>query len=137
MIASEFGFWGQHVRSDQSTLVSTVPAPHVCAAIQVEADIEAAKKGEFPPIEDLWNNIYADGLGAKLRPIEISKPKIQLWNSVLHSPEAAALSTLVGSWSLYVCLGVYVSWCVCVLWVASEKVDVFMYCSLQRTYHGV
>ena len=45
---------------------------------QVEAEIEAAKKSEFPPIEDLWNNIYADGLGAKLRPIEISKPKIQL-----------------------------------------------------------
>jgi hypothetical protein len=46
--------------------------------LQVEADIEAAKKSEFPPIEDLWNNIYKDGLGAKLRPIEISKPKIQL-----------------------------------------------------------
>ena len=46
--------------------------------LQVEAEIEAAKKSEFPPIEDLWNNIYADGLGAKLRPIEISKPKIQL-----------------------------------------------------------
>lgn len=49
-----------------------------CYVPQVEADIEAAKKSEFPPIEDLWNNIYADGLGAKLRPIEISKPKIQL-----------------------------------------------------------
>lgn len=46
--------------------------------LQVEAEIEAAKKSEFPPIEDLWNNIYVDGLGAKLRPIEISKPKIQL-----------------------------------------------------------
>ena len=45
---------------------------------QVEAEIEAAKKSDFPPIEDLWNNIYVDGLGAKLRPIEISKPKIQL-----------------------------------------------------------
>lgn len=45
---------------------------------EVEAEIEEAKKSEFPPIEDLWNNIYADGLGAKLRPIEISKPKIQL-----------------------------------------------------------
>ena len=46
--------------------------------LQVEADIVAAKKSDFPPIEDLWNNIYKDGLGAKLRPIEISKPKIQL-----------------------------------------------------------
>ena len=46
--------------------------------LQVEAQIEAAKKSDFPPIEDLWNNIYVDGLGAKLRPIEISKPKIQL-----------------------------------------------------------
>ena len=46
--------------------------------LQVEAEIEAAKKSDFPPIEDLWNNIYVDGLGAKLRPIEISKPKIQL-----------------------------------------------------------
>ena len=46
--------------------------------VQVEAEIEAAKNSEFPPIEDLWNNIYEDGLGAKLRPIEIGKPKIQL-----------------------------------------------------------
>ena len=46
--------------------------------VQVEAEITEAKKGEEPPIEDLWNNIYADGLGAQLRPIEIGKPKIQL-----------------------------------------------------------
>lgn len=46
--------------------------------VQVEAEIAEAKKSPEPPIEDLWNNIYADGLGAQLRPIEIGKPKIQL-----------------------------------------------------------
>ena len=50
----------------------------VVIVVQVEAEIEEAKKSDFPPIEDLWNNIYEDGLGAKLRPIEIGKPKIQL-----------------------------------------------------------
>ena len=45
---------------------------------QVQADIEDAKKSPEPPIQDLWNNIYQDGLGAKFRNIESSKPKIQL-----------------------------------------------------------
>lgn len=45
---------------------------------QVQSDVEAAKQCEEPPIQDLWNNIYLDGLGAKFRNIESSKPKIQL-----------------------------------------------------------
>ena len=45
---------------------------------QVNADVEEAKKSPFPPEEDFYNNIYVDGLGAKLRPIEVGMDKIQL-----------------------------------------------------------
>ena len=46
--------------------------------VQIEAELKEARESPEPPIEDLWNNIYVDGLAAKLRPIEIGKPKIQL-----------------------------------------------------------
>ena len=45
---------------------------------QVQEDIEAAKKSEYPPIQDLWNNIYQNPLGIKLRNIDTTKDKIQL-----------------------------------------------------------
>lgn len=45
---------------------------------EVEGYVEEVKGDEEPPIEDLWNNIYVSGLGAKLQPIEKSLPKIQL-----------------------------------------------------------
>ena len=44
----------------------------------MEALVVDVKGDEEPPIEDLWNNIYIDGLSAKLQPIEKSLPKIQL-----------------------------------------------------------
>ncbi|CAK0786806.1 hypothetical protein CVIRNUC_010020 [Coccomyxa viridis] len=44
----------------------------------VQRQIDEAKEGKQPPIEDLWNNIYVDPLGAKMRPMEIGLPKIQL-----------------------------------------------------------
>jgi pyruvate dehydrogenase E1 component alpha subunit len=43
---------------------------------QVNAEIEEAKKGEFPPTEFLWKNTYKDGLGSKMRPMEIGQEKI-------------------------------------------------------------
>lgn len=46
--------------------------------LKVEKLVEEVKSDEEPPIEDLWNNIYVDGLKAKLQPIEKSLPKIQL-----------------------------------------------------------
>lgn len=45
---------------------------------QVDGFVKEVKDDEEPPIEDLWNNIYIDGLKAKLQPIERSLPKIQL-----------------------------------------------------------
>ncbi|KAK9825166.1 hypothetical protein WJX81_000917 [Elliptochloris bilobata] len=45
---------------------------------EIDEALEAAKKGSEPPIEDLWNNIYVAGLGARLRPIEIGRPPIVL-----------------------------------------------------------
>ncbi|KAK9903407.1 hypothetical protein WJX75_004838 [Coccomyxa subellipsoidea] len=44
----------------------------------VADSIEEAKKDAYPPIENLWLNIYKDGLGAKLRGMEMGRPKIQL-----------------------------------------------------------
>lgn len=49
-----------------------------CGLQEVQKQIDEAKKGAEPPIEDLWNNIYLDPLGAKMRPMEIGLPKIQL-----------------------------------------------------------
>ena len=46
--------------------------------LQVDGLVKEVKDDEEPPIEDLWNNIYVDGLKAKLQPIERSLPKIQL-----------------------------------------------------------
>lgn len=40
--------------------------------------IEEAKQSKEPPIENLWLNIYVDGLGAKMRGMEMGRPKIQL-----------------------------------------------------------
>ncbi len=49
-------------------------------AVQVRNDvnneIEEAKKGEQPPTEFLWRNTYRDGLGAKMRPMEMGQEKI-------------------------------------------------------------
>jgi hypothetical protein len=51
----------------------------VVHSMQDVADsIEEAKKDAYPPIENLWLNIYKDGLGAKLRGMEMGRPKIQL-----------------------------------------------------------
>ncbi|CAL8465323.1 g4858 [Coccomyxa elongata] len=44
----------------------------------VSDQIEEAKQDAQPPIENLWLNIYKDGLGAKMRPMEMGRPKIQL-----------------------------------------------------------
>ena len=44
----------------------------------VSEQIEAAKQSEQPPIDNLWLNIYKDGLGAKLRGLEMGRPKIHL-----------------------------------------------------------
>ncbi len=44
----------------------------------VSDQIEAAKQSKEPSIENLWLNIYKDGLGAKLRGLEMGRPKIQL-----------------------------------------------------------
>ncbi len=44
----------------------------------VADQIELAKQDAYPPIENLWLNIYKDGLGAKLRGMEMGRPKIQL-----------------------------------------------------------
>lgn len=46
--------------------------------LQIDKETKDVQKDDLPPIEDLWNNIYVDGLGAKLQPIEKSLPKIQL-----------------------------------------------------------
>ena len=35
-------------------------------------------KSPEPPIEYLWKWTYVDGLGAKMRPIEMGKPWIEL-----------------------------------------------------------
>lgn len=42
----------------------------------VNAEVEEAKKGEWPPTEFLWKNTYKDGLGSKMRPMEIGLEKI-------------------------------------------------------------
>jgi hypothetical protein len=54
------------------------PHEHVWLQVraQVNAEIEEAKKGEFPPTEFLWKNTYKDGLGSKMRPMEIGQEKI-------------------------------------------------------------
>lgn len=44
----------------------------------VSDQIEEAKQDAQPPIENLWLNIYKDGIGAKMRPMEMGRPKIQL-----------------------------------------------------------
>jgi hypothetical protein len=51
---------------------------YVSRSFQVEGLVEEVKGDEEPPIEDLWNNIYVNGLSAKLQPIEKALPKIQL-----------------------------------------------------------
>jgi pyruvate dehydrogenase E1 component alpha subunit len=51
-----------------------------CSIQDVNDQIEEAKKSPEPAIEDLWLNIYKDGLGAKLRGLEMGRPKIQLPN---------------------------------------------------------
>ena len=51
---------------------------HSILPVQIDTEVKEVQKDELPPIEDLWNNIYVDGLGAKLQPIEKSLPKIQL-----------------------------------------------------------
>lgn len=48
----------------------------------VQDDVEFAKKSSEPPMQDLWNNIYMDGLGAKFRNIDSTRDKIQLPNGV-------------------------------------------------------
>ncbi len=45
---------------------------------EIDEAVEEAKKSSVPPIEDLWNNIYVAGLGARLRPIEVGRPPIIL-----------------------------------------------------------
>ena len=46
--------------------------------MQIDESLKKAKDDAEPPIQDLWNNIYVDGLHAQLQPIETSLPKIQL-----------------------------------------------------------
>eukprot|EP00208_Stichococcus_sp_RCC1054_P007393 CAMPEP_0206149976 /NCGR_PEP_ID=MMETSP1473-20131121/38059_1 /ASSEMBLY_ACC=CAM_ASM_001109 /TAXON_ID=1461547 /ORGANISM="Stichococcus sp, Strain RCC1054" /LENGTH=497 /DNA_ID=CAMNT_0053547463 /DNA_START=1600 /DNA_END=3094 /DNA_ORIENTATION=- len=43
---------------------------------EVNDEIEQAKKDDYPPTEFLWKNTYKDGLGAKMRPLEMGQPKI-------------------------------------------------------------
>lgn len=43
---------------------------------EVQDAVEEAKLGKEPPIEDLWNNVYKDGLGATMRPIQMGRPRI-------------------------------------------------------------
>lgn len=43
---------------------------------EVNDEIEQAKKDNYPPTEFLWKNTYKDGLGAKMRPLEMGQPKI-------------------------------------------------------------
>jgi len=49
-----------------------------CERQEIDEAVEEAKKSAEPPIEDLWNNIYVSGLGARLRPIEVGRPPIIL-----------------------------------------------------------
>eukprot|EP00884_Botryococcus_braunii_P009082 jgi/Botrbrau1/18175/Bobra.53_1s0043.1 len=43
---------------------------------EVQDAVEDAQQCKEPPIEDLWNNVYLDGLGATMRPIQIGLPRI-------------------------------------------------------------
>ncbi len=53
------------------------PLKRVCAYLQeVQAAVEEAQQCKEPPIEDLWNNVYVDGLGTTMRPIQIGLPRI-------------------------------------------------------------
>ena len=61
-----------------------------CCAQEVTEAIEEAKKSPEPPIEGLWNNIYADGLGAELQPIEMGRPKIKLPKGKADTPATTA-----------------------------------------------
>jgi hypothetical protein len=51
------------------------PSPYFTVQ-EVQTAIEEAKQSSDPPIEDLWNNVYVDGLGAQMRPIEMGRPRI-------------------------------------------------------------
>jgi pyruvate dehydrogenase E1 component alpha subunit len=48
------------------------------AKADVNAAIEEARRSPQPPIELLWHHVYANGLGAKLRPVEMGKAKISV-----------------------------------------------------------
>ena len=59
-------------------LVQATERKHFAEEALVQDDIEAAKKAAFPPDQDLYNNIYQDGLGVSLRNIDSTKQRIQL-----------------------------------------------------------
>lgn len=69
------GFKGIKSLHDQVlTYLELVKSQQVRA--DVNEEIEEAKKGEYPPTEFLWRNTYKDGLGSKMRPMEIGQEKI-------------------------------------------------------------
>lgn len=43
---------------------------------EVQDAVEHARQGKEPPIEDLWNNVYREGLGATMRPIQLGRSRI-------------------------------------------------------------
>jgi pyruvate dehydrogenase E1 component alpha subunit len=45
---------------------------------QIDKEIEEAKQSREPPLENLWLNIYKDGLHAELRNMAQDQPKIKL-----------------------------------------------------------
>ena len=49
----------------------------------VQKQIDEAKKSEFPPIEDLWNNIYLDPLvGLAILADKPAQPMCSEWTYV-------------------------------------------------------
>jgi len=63
--------------SFQSSAPLQTLSPHpLQIRADVNAEVEEAKKGEWPPTEFLWKNTYKDGLGSKMRPMEIGQEKI-------------------------------------------------------------
>ena len=46
--------------------------------MQIDKEIEEAKQSPEPPLENLWLNIYKDGLHAELRNMAKDQPTIKL-----------------------------------------------------------
>ena len=70
--------WRPPLSADCAYRLADTCTVALCACQEIDEAVEEAKKSAVPPIEDLWNNIYVAGLGARLRPIEVGRPPIIL-----------------------------------------------------------